>query len=166
MKKIIALVLFFGAIIVSNLSAQNYTIIVDRSKSLESMVTMGKYDIVYGEINPLNFPKDTLLGAGVDTLTVHLFKNSKLYSGSRIVKELKKMGYRPGDIIELSVFGATYPNKQVDSSIIALGSSYSDDLLTYVPVLGYENDKRIFYADPIGTPRDDSYIFIAIKIKE
>ena len=56
--------------------AQNYTIIVDRSKSLGDLVVAGKYDIVYGEINSENFPIDNP-EKRIDTLVVHLFKNTK-----------------------------------------------------------------------------------------
>ena len=166
MKKIIVTVIFWQ-LLLANLMAQNYTIIVDRSKSLGDLVVAGKYDIVYGEINSENFPIDNP-EKRINTLVVHLFKNTNHYSGEKICKELKKIGYRPADIRELLAFGITYPEKQSDSSIIALGSRYPDKIFSnsyFIPVLGGENNKRIIYTEWMDVPRNESFIFMAIKIE-
>jgi hypothetical protein len=94
-------------------------IVVDYSKSLAEMISAGKYDWVNSDITSKRFP---VKGQGRVELNAEFVYYGKLMSSDDIVKDVKERSLRPATLSELLAFGETYPDKQREFPIVALGS--------------------------------------------
>lgn len=97
----------------------SYPITVDYSLTLEQMITAGGYDWVNSSITSESFP---ITETGKAELNAQLVCFERAMSSDQALAELDKMGLRPATIAELLVFGAKYPQKQLEFSIVGLGS--------------------------------------------
>ncbi len=99
-------------------------VIIDYSKSIDDLVTMGNYDLVNSGISNNAFiqkggddKKDTIM-----TREAILLNFNRKMSSEDIVAQMVVRGLRPATARELLTLGNEYPRLQREMSIIALGS--------------------------------------------
>ena len=119
-----------------------YQLTVDYSQSLEGMIKAGKYDWVNSNITRDNFPTNH---HGMQTIEVELIHFGKELTTQEIEVELENQSLRPATLEELLAFGAKYPDKQREYSIVALGSGWvGPGGCRYVPCLyGFVDGRRL-----------------------
>jgi len=96
-----------------------FRIVVDYSKSLVHMIAAGDYDWVNSDISEDHF---LVRGQGKVELNPELIHYGKFMDSDDIVRDMDNRGLRPATLPELLAFGATYPDKQREFPIVALGS--------------------------------------------
>lgn len=109
-----------SASVVAQAIIDTYHLVVNHGKTLKEMIATGHYDWVNSDITEANFPLDK--GEGIvemDTEVIHIGRD---ISSDDALKELDRRGYRAGTAAELLAFGATYPEKQREFPIVALGT--------------------------------------------
>ncbi len=140
-----------------------YQLTVDYSQSLEGMIKAGKYDWVNSNITRDNFPTNH---HGMQTIEVELIHFGKELTTQEIEVELENQSLRPATLKELLAFGAKYPDKQREYSIVALGSGWVDPIgRRYVPYLVQDGDVRdlnLSWDDPYFK-WEGSYRFLAVS---
>lgn len=96
-----------------------YTLNLDYEMSIEELLRLGKY--VWGESNitSVNFPTKRV---GKMKKLFRLFDFDREISTHDVLKEMRKMGYRPAEACELLTFGARFPDVQLKFPVVALGS--------------------------------------------
>jgi hypothetical protein len=101
-------------------AAQNlYSVTVDHSRTVEEMVAAGKCDWSNSDISSKHFPSDKKGKVEVNIELVHF---NRTMESDEVLRELDKQDLRPATLPELLAFGATYPDKQREFPIVALGS--------------------------------------------
>lgn len=101
-------------------SVTPYDIVIDYDMTLEDMVAAGNYDWGNLSINSKNFRFEQKKGKiRVRTFLVCFGKDTKY---GQVIRELNKLGLRPGNLPELLAFGATYPEKQLEFPIVQFGT--------------------------------------------
>src|SRR3989344_3384441 len=104
------------------------------------MIANGKYDYANSDITSGNFP---MTGNGKQEAVVELVHFGRDMASEAVLKEFEARGLRAATLPELLAFGATYPEKQREFPIVALGSvwqSRSGD--RYVPDLDRHGSRR------------------------
>jgi hypothetical protein len=102
------------------IATENYIVTVNYAQTLEEMIAAGKYDWLKSDIKAKNFPVD---GKGTSAVNIELVHFNRTMHSDEALAELNKMGLlRPANLPELLAFGATYPDKQREFPIVALGS--------------------------------------------
>jgi len=102
-----------------NAVRDSFYIVVDYSKSLAQMIQSGNYDWVNDNITSSHFPIQV---QGKAELNPELIHYGKYMDSDDIVRDMDNRGLRPATLPELLAFGATYPDKQREFPIVALGS--------------------------------------------
>jgi len=97
----------------------SFKVTVHYDRRLDRMIADGKYDWKNSDINSKNFPIECNSKVEVN---VELVRFKRLMESDNFVHELDKQGLRPATLPELLAFGATYPEKQRELPIVALGS--------------------------------------------
>lgn len=120
-------------------------IVIDYLMTLEEMIVAGGYDWKHDAITSERFP---LSGEGKVERIVELIHFNRTISSDEVERELDKMGLRPATIEELLAFGATFPETQRKSSIVALGSCLEVHGESCVACLsGTDSDRGIGLSD-------------------
>ena len=96
-----------------------YPVSVDYSMSLGQMIALGKYDWTNSEVSSKHFPVNRRGTAKADIVLVQFDHAMK---SEDVLRELDAQGLRPAELPELLAFGATYPEKQGEFPVVALGS--------------------------------------------
>jgi hypothetical protein len=96
-----------------------FRVVVDYSKSLAEMIKEGKYNWHDPAVSRSHFP---VKGKGKISLNLELLNYGKFMKTDNIFRDMDSCGLRPATIFELLALGATYPEKQLEFPIIALGS--------------------------------------------
>lgn len=118
-----------------------FTIIVDYSKSMRSMVKDGNYDRVNPNIAFKNLP---LVGEGRVEVTLELLHFDRIISTEKALEEIKKRGLVAARIEHLLAFGAAHPELQREFPILALGSVWQNPYsVRYVPSLWGGRSRRL-----------------------
>lgn len=99
-----------------------YPVTVDYSLSLARMIAAGQYRWVHTDITGDNFSTTGVGQAQVNTVLVNY---RHIMFTPAILGDLSRRQLRPATISELLAFGATYPEKQQERLIFALGSIWS-----------------------------------------
>lgn len=92
-------------------------------ESLEAMVKNGGYDFVNPALLPDNFRIEKS-GKPVAVTLVELDDSDGVPTAAAAEEALAKRGYRPATLAELLTLGATHPELQSDSTLIALGTKW------------------------------------------
>ena len=103
---------------------------VDETKTVEELVSEGKYDFDNDNINSENFSRPEN-GTKIEKNIV-LFDFGKKMISEQVIAEMEKKGYRPATAHENLSLGIALPELQRDFSIIALGSVCVMDDICYV----------------------------------
>ena len=139
LDKIAALIVQAGKPI-EKLAENCYKVPVDYGQTLQQMIANGKYDYVNSDINASNFPTQ---GSGQQNVVVELVHFGRDMASEAVLKEFEARGLRAATLPELLAFGATYPEKQREFPIIALGSVWrSRNGVRSVPFLGRLGSRR------------------------
>lgn len=148
-EKIAALIVQAGKSI-EQLAKNCYKIVVDYGQTLQRMIANGKYDYVNSDINTDNFP----VSNGKQDIVIELVHFGRGVESEAVLKEFESRGLRAATLPELLAFGATYPEKQHEFSIIALGSVWRiRHGLRFVPSLhrvGSERQLSLSWYDVFG----------------
>ncbi|MEK7629579.1 MAG: hypothetical protein AAB394_03635 [Patescibacteria group bacterium] len=128
---------------------------------LAEAIAIGKYDGVNSDITEEHFPK-TRTGT-TELEEAQLVHFNRPIDSDDALKELDKMGLRPGELPELLAFGAKYPEKQKEFPIIALGSVWRRRGLRDVPVLWSDSGGRNLLLLWYDSWWFDSYRFLAFR---
>jgi hypothetical protein len=81
-----------------------------------------------------------------------------------VLKEFEARGLRAATLPELLAFGATYPEKQCEFPVVALGSVWrSRGGHRYVPYLSGDGSERELHLDWSGNRWDDYCRFAAVR---
>lgn len=117
-EKIAALIVQAGKPI-EQLAENCYKVAVDYGQNLAQMIAAGKYDCADSDINAENFPAS---GTGKQDIAIELVHYGRDMETDAVLKDLESKGMRPAILPELCAFGSTYPEKQREFPIVALGS--------------------------------------------
>jgi hypothetical protein len=104
-----------------------YTLEVDYSQSVETLVKAGRYNWIYYQVTSANFPSSE---NGQGTISVALVPYSPGVSLDYLL-DGPAAGMRPATLKELLAFGQAYPDVQRKVPVIALGSSANLEVPTY-----------------------------------
>ena len=118
---------------------QTYPLTVDCTKTRAEMVAEGHYNNPSPHISEVSFPV-TASEKDVVAVLVHL---GYVASYEDVMREMSDLRMRPGTMDELCAFGSTYPHRQREFPIIALGSVWDDGLMPWVGYL-WETDRGLF----------------------
>ena len=100
--------------------APAYRLVVDYAQSLAQMIAAGRYDYANSDITSGNFP--TTANDGKQEVVVELAHFGRDMESDAVLKKFEARGLRAATLPELLAFGATYPEKQREFPIVALGS--------------------------------------------
>src|SRR3989338_11533408 len=117
-----------------------YKVLVDYEQTLQQMIAVGKYDYANSDINSNNFP---ITGNGKQEVIVELVHYGRDMTTDDVLKDFEARGLRAATLPELLAFGATYPEKQREFPIVALGSVWQGRVGNrFVHYLGRRGSKR------------------------
>ncbi|MBU4314955.1 hypothetical protein KJ673_00955 [Patescibacteria group bacterium] len=138
-----------------------YTVSVDYGKTIEEMVSAGRYDWYDDSITSANF---LVVGTGVATIAIELVHLNKVVSSKEALAYMEANGLRPATIEEQLAFGATYPEVQREFPVVGLGSSWVyRNGVRHAPCLyGYGSYRKLdlyWYDDDWS----ESYRFLAVR---
>ena len=143
------------------LRASVYSATVDYGKSVEEMVSAGRYDWKNDDINSKNFP---VSGEGTVNVNFELIHLNKGVSSEDALTHLEENGMRPPTIEELLVFGSSYPEIQREFPVICLDSSWVDpDGYRSVPCLHRSGSGRSLSLGWFGNGWRECCRFLAVR---
>lgn len=138
-----------------------YKVLVNYGQSLQEMISAGKYNCVTPDINSKHFP---IQGSGQQEVIVELIHYGCEMLTDDVLNDLESKGMRPAILPELLVFGATYPEKQREFQIIALGSVWRHlDGNRSVAYLDRNDSRRLLYLDWVDRRWHDRCRFAAVR---
>src|SRR3990167_192339 len=105
---------------IEQLAKNCYKVFVDYGQTLQQMIANGKYDYANSDITSGNFP--TTANDGKQEVVVELAHFGRDMESDAVLKKFEARGLRAATLPELLAFGATYPEKQREFPIVALGS--------------------------------------------
>lgn len=159
-EKIAALIVQAGKPI-EQLAENCYKVLVDYGQTLQQMIANSKYDYANIDINTDNFPTQ---GSGQQNVVVELVHFRRGMALEAVLKEFESRGLRAATLPELLAFGSTYPEKQREFLIVALGSVWrgrSDD--RSVPYLYGDGSERKLNLDWDVRRWNDNCRFAAVR---
>lgn len=149
MKKVVIFLLaifaicqFANAQVSNSAKTSNDTLLitVDYGKTVDEMVSAGKYVQFNPDVNSENFPLPIEKVGKKEILSVKLFHFNHSVSSKNIARGMSKKGFRPATVAEILAFGATYPELQKQNPIAATGSVFG----WFVPCLySIGNERRL-----------------------
>ncbi len=127
-------------------TANEITLIVDYTKTIDQAIDDGNYDWENYKITAKNFPvSPEMIGKKVE-VTTKLFHFNYQISSKDAISEMGKNGYRPANLRELLALGFIFPELQRQFPIVALGSIFHRIFLpNCVPVLDVPISQRELY---------------------
>ncbi len=139
--------------------AAMYHLVVDYTQSIQQMIAAGHYNWVNSDIEK-NF---SVQGSGRVELETELIHLNCFIGSDEALKELDRLGYRAAIAEELLAFGATYPEKQREFPIVALGTARLVGGYRRVLCLWYVRSGRDLDLYWFGGGWGDSYRFLAVR---
>lgn len=159
-EKIAALIVQSGKPI-EKLAENCYKVLVDYGQTLQQMIANGKYDYANSDITSDNFP---IQGSGQQNIVVELVHFGRGMELDEVLKEFEARGLRAATLPELLAFGTTYPEKQREFPIVALGSVWQRRFGSRrVPYLHRGDLRRKLYPFWDGGRWDDDCRFAAVR---
>lgn len=127
-------------------SSEVYGVMIDYLKPQWQMVDEGKYDWRALDITSETFP---ITGSGTVEVKLRLVHFGRRATTKEVTEYLESNGLQAGKVEDLLAFGAKYPEKQREFSIVALGSAWVNSVGSrFVPTLEYDSTR-----DGIGSRR-------------
>ena len=119
---------------------------VDYTRTVAEMVAAGKYDWSNDDITSDHYPIPKDKAGKSEGINTKVFHFNRLISSKDAIKEMEKEGYRPATAHEIMAFGEKNPEMQRQFPIVALGSTWQNDILDrYVLVLrGYGSRRKLY----------------------
>ena len=100
-------------------STETCTVTIDHRQTFEQMLAAGDYDHVNRHITEASFPMARGDAAEWELTLVHI---GRVASTDELLHQLDVLGVRSARIEELLAFGATYPQRQRQFPIVAVGA--------------------------------------------
>lgn len=143
-----------------------FPVTVDYTQPLAEMIKAGKYDWFNSGITEKHFPV-AKVPTGLPTkaeINMELVHFNRTIRSKDAIAELKKQGLRPATLPELLAFGSTYPDKQREFLIVALGSVWQDwGGYLDVAFLGRGGGGRGLGLGWFGCDWDEDYRFAVVR---
>ena len=139
-------------------TATAYPVTIDYTQSLREMIAAGKYDDVGPDITAQRFP---LTGEGTVTTTVSLVHFAEPIGSAEASEELEKMCLRPAPLEHLLALHAQHPEVLGELELVALGSSWVQRTVRYIPCLDGWNRQRKLGLTWHGLVWDNACRFLA-----
>ena len=111
---------------------KNYPVVIDYFQHLVEMIKAGGYDRYDPNISTDHF---LVQDQGRVKLNIKLVQYNKPMRSDDVFRDLDSRGLRPATLPELLAFGATYPDKQCEVPVVALGSAWRQFGFQNVPYL-------------------------------
>jgi|SRR3989338_7706254 len=146
---------------IEQLAKNCYKVFVDYGQTLQQMIANGKYDYANSDITSGNFP--TTANDGKQEVVVELAHFGRDMESDAVLKKFEARGLRAATLPELLAFGATYPEKQREFPIVALGSVRRRDVDRVVPYLNGDGSKRLLYLSWIDNRWNGRCRFAAVR---
>ena len=141
-----------------------YSVSIDYTMSLKEMIKAGNYNWKNDDITDAHFP---ITGEGTADVKLRLICLARTATTKEVEEHLTAMDLRSATLAELLAFGATYPDKQREFPIVALGSSWvGPGSNRGVPCLDRGSDGRRGLGLDWDAPGDewgDYYGFLAVS---
>ena len=139
----------------------SYQVIVDHNQMVEQLILAGKYDWASSQITSRNFPSKQGGKAQIDIFLVFFLL---AIESKKAIWEMVEQDLRPAILKELLALGAAYPDLQLESPIVALGSTwrYQDGGL-YVPYLGRRGPYRDLHLPRLEGDWPPGWRFAAVR---
>lgn len=136
-----------------------YKVVVDYTKTLAEMISVGNYDWVNSDITNDHFP---VKGEGKQEQELVLFHFNRAISSDDAMKKMEEDGYKPAVIEELLALGESQPELQRQFPIVALGSVWRDsDGGRRVPSLDWCDAERDLDLSAFELDWREDYRFLA-----
>lgn len=134
---------------------------VNYDKSFIELIFEAKYDHVDGNyIKPENYSSTE---SGSSDLVIKIVYFNKYMTSETVIDTLDKLGLRPATMKELLTLGSLYPFLQIDTNILALGSTFVDGYnISRTACLNSLNGNRILCTAP-GVEWSERYGFAAVQ---
>jgi hypothetical protein len=120
-----------------------------------------------GHVNPKRFP---ITGEGIVELVIRLVRFHRNINRQNALQKLTALGRVPIDIAGLLALGASFPELQLETTIIALGSTSNDregqcgvPCLTY---MGHYYKKRVLTTENLKAEWDERYSFATVFLDQ
>lgn len=133
---------------------------ISANLSLSERIAAGKYGWVNNDVTEKNFPETAEKNYEVE---YRIFHFNKLISSESVITEIKKAGFRPGNILELLKLGEIKPDLQKKFSIVALGPMRDSTNNDNVSVLYYHEGMRRLRLDSFNGPWYYSNRFLGVR---
>lgn len=119
-----------------------FPVTVDYDGRASTLGSGGEYDWRCSDVTTANFP---VSNRGIDRVELVLVNFTLDTPGGVALRELYEHGLRAATLPELLSFGERYQDKQLEFSVVALGSVWhAEDGTAYVPFLsGYAGKRRL-----------------------
>ena len=138
-----------------------YPVVVDYEMNLEEVVREGRYSRVNPNINSKNFPPTRKGKVALNIVLIHL---GRRISPKAALDELERIGYRPADLLELLVFGARYPDVQMEFCVVSLSTWENPNGYRYITQLfGCHIDYRAVFFHSFRLWCELNWRFAAIR---
>lgn len=103
---------------------KTYAVALSYTQSLDQLLASGKYDFVNPAMTPTNFPLSKDGPARVDITLVSFDAGDGQPDIASAQLMLRNNGFRPATLRELLTLGNSYPDLQLDTTIIAAGTTW------------------------------------------
>lgn len=138
-------------------------IITPSNITISQLVKDGKYDWSNADITDEHFPINPTFKWANELILIHY---GCILNRQAVLNDFKKQGLRVAEPAEILVFGITYPDKQREFSIVALGSPWMHSYYRrYHMLVLYERGGRrelgLFY---FGRAWGIGYRFLAARL--
>lgn len=140
---------------------KEFSLIIDYTKTLEQLISEGKYGKNHPEINDKNFPISLEMTGKKMEISGKLFHFNRSISSDDVIFEMDKAGFRQATIRELLALGALFPDLQRQFTIVALNSYWRNNKEHWVTSLRGNDSERW-----VGSARgkwSDSCLFLGVR---
>lgn len=147
----------------------SHRIVVDYTKSADTILSEGNFDWVDKRINPDNFTP-VFAHEGKKEIRLYLVKFQQGIFTEEVSRsfrnELRMLNFWPGTLWDAVALCTQYPHLQDDYSIVALGSPWKDAMeRDHVPVLKRDKRGRSVRLDKAHFPWRKECRFLASLVK-
>ena len=117
------------SVVAKNIANNIFRVFVDYSQSLMEMLELGRYNSWDSRVEEnFDFPNSDYC----TELDIELIRFDRAMTTDEIVHMMAVKNFRPTTLSELLAFGATYPEKQREFDIVALGTIGRDDVVVFL----------------------------------
>jgi len=126
---------------------------IDYTKTVEQVIADGNYNRENSDVTSKNFPISPEMIEKKVEVSTKLFHFNRNISSEDVISEMDEAGYRPANLMELLVLGASFPELQGQFSTPELQGRFSTIALGSVWHDAYDG-RHVPYLDVNGSRRE------------